>query len=168
MQERWRAVPGFGAVYDVSDLGRFRRVYPGKATKVGRELGVTYRKNGRGSVTFTFGAKRQTRDAHAVVAEAFLGPCPSGLEINHKDGNPRNNELNNLEYCSHLDNMRHAYRMGLVTLGLGAKHRLAKLTTDQIMLIRQSTAPTRLIARVLNVSPQTIRQVRQGVTWKHV
>lgn len=55
----------------------------------------------------------KTCKVHTVVALAYLGPRPSGLVINHIDGDKRNNAPNNLEYCTYSENAAHARRLGL-------------------------------------------------------
>lgn len=50
--------------------------------------------------------------AHRMVAEAFLGPCPKGLEVCHGDGNPINNRVGNLRYDTHRNNMLDAIQHG--------------------------------------------------------
>ena len=50
---------------------------------------------------------------HRLVANAFI-PNPENKRcINHKDGNKKNNNINNLEWVSYSENMKHAYRTGL-------------------------------------------------------
>ena len=49
---------------------------------------------------------------HSLVALAFIGPRPEGMEVNHKDCDKQNNALNNLEYVTHGENQRHAAQMG--------------------------------------------------------
>lgn len=56
---------------------------------------------------------KRSRAIHVLVAAAFLGPCPDGQEINHKDGNKQNNCVENLEYVTRSENLAHAWRMGL-------------------------------------------------------
>lgn len=45
---------------------------------------------------------------HVVMMLTFVGPRPEGLVINHIDGNKENNNLDNLEYCTSLENERHS------------------------------------------------------------
>lgn len=168
MENEWRAVVGCEGWYEVSNYGEVRRIKPGKATKPGRLLKPTRRKNGRMSVYLRHEGDDIQREMHHIVAAAFLGPKPEGKEINHLDGNPANNRADNLEYCTHRENMQHAYRLGLVRLGIGEDQHLAKLTTEQIIVIRNCTAPAKLIARVFDVSPITIRNIQKRRTWKHV
>jgi hypothetical protein len=51
--------------------------------------------------------------AHRAVYESFIGPIPTGLEINHIDGNKLNNSLSNLEAITPKENKRHAWDTGL-------------------------------------------------------
>ena len=52
------------------------------------------------------------RHIHRLVLEAFVGPA-DGKITNHKDGDKRNNNLENLEWCTYKENLHHAMEMGL-------------------------------------------------------
>jgi hypothetical protein len=90
----------------------------------------------RGYLRFDNG-KREIR-VHRAVAEAFI-PNPLNLpEINHKDGNKDNNRVDNLEWATHDDNMRHAYKNGLIVNKTGEAHPRAILTKKQVDEIRKT------------------------------
>lgn len=56
---------------------------------------------------------RKNRNIHRVIAETFI-PNPNNLPcVNHKDGNKQNNRVDNLEWCTHSENMLHSFRTGL-------------------------------------------------------
>lgn len=75
-------------------------------------------------VRFFSEGKGKIMRVHRLLAEAFI-PNPKSLpQVNHIDGNPRNNSLDNLEWCTIRENERHAYRIGLrkVTSSSGHKY----------------------------------------------
>jgi hypothetical protein len=51
---------------------------------------------------------------HRLIAKAFIANPDSLNEINHKDGNPLNNAIANLEWCTHRQNIQHAWDTGLL------------------------------------------------------
>lgn len=112
----WRPVVGFDGLYEVSNLGEVRSIARRQGTRVGRiltgrlstSLNDTWRTRYL-RVALYRDSKRHDTPVHHLVAEAFLGPRPLGLEINHKDGNPQNNRVDNLEYVTHSENVRHGW-----------------------------------------------------------
>lgn len=71
-------------------------------------------------------SREKTISIHRLVARAFI-PIPQkylddglsydDLEVNHRDGDPENNHVENLEWCLHTENMRHAVTTGLIPPG---------------------------------------------------
>lgn len=123
--ERWLPVPGYEGWYEVSNYGRVRKIrrsVKGHAnTRAGKlphiMAPLIYRK---GYIKTHFascdGTKPEKRVfVHRLVWEAFNGPIPDGLTINHKDGDKANNHLDNLEPATHLQQSDHAASIGLTT-----------------------------------------------------
>ena len=65
---------------------------------------------------------------HRLVYSLFVNEIPEGMYINHKDGNPKNNHVNNLEVCTPSQNIRHAFDTGLIK----RKYKLSKQEIDEI------------------------------------
>ena len=120
--EGWAIVESHPA-YEVSDQGHVRRG--------GRILKPQKVPGGYLAAQLWRGGRPSRRLIHRLVAAAFIGPCPPGREVNHKDGNKHHNAVANLEYLTRPDNMRHAYRTGLrqVTVMQAAAKRRKPRTT---------------------------------------
>ena len=58
--------------------------------------------------------RRKTRNVHRLIWEAFNGPIPDRLEVNHRNGDKNDNRLENLELVTRSENMTHAYATGLM------------------------------------------------------
>jgi hypothetical protein len=106
---------------------------------------------------------------HRLVAEAFLGPCPEGQEVNHKDVNRGNNRLDNLEYVTssrnkiHAGEMRGSYR--------GERHSQAKLTEQDVREIRRLYSDgihQHDLACQYGLCDAAIAKVVHHITWKFV
>lgn len=119
-------------------------------------------------VTLHVDGRKITVDVHKLVAEAFIGPCPRGLEVRHKDGDQRNNGYRNLEYGTRSQNMHDKERHGTATIG--ERHPMVKLTEAKVREIRAADCSRRgtmaALARTYGVAPSTITIIRQRKkTW---
>lgn len=63
-------------------------------------------------VTLHFNGERYNFYVHKLVTEVFLGPCPEKYQVNHKDSNPLNNNIENLEYMTASENVQYSYAHG--------------------------------------------------------
>lgn len=73
--------------------------------------------------------------AHRLVLEAFVGPCPEGMECCHWDGVRDNNRLNNLRWDTRKNNAKDRDRHG--TKKWGTKHSSSVLTEEQVRELRR-------------------------------
>ena len=119
--EEWRPAVGFEATYAVRSHGRVRRIGQaarhgagrGGGARIGRVLRPGRLPGGYLRYQLWQDGRYFPRLAHRLVAAAFLGPCPAGHEVNHRDGQKQHNHVANLEYVTRSQNNRHAYRIGL-------------------------------------------------------
>ena len=107
----WKPIPSTGGVYWAGSDGSIYRPKSG-GTHGGFIKQNINKHNGYAYVSISVHNKHKTRRAHRLIAEAFFGDA-NGLQVNHKDGNKANNAIDNLEYCTQSENMRHAFDTGL-------------------------------------------------------
>lgn len=173
MSEIWKPVVGYEGLYEVSSMGRIKRVAPARGTNVGHIFRPAKDKKGylRTRLTDANG-KGATVKVHRVVAQAFH-PNPMNLpEVNHKDTNKENNNADNLEWCTGPQNQKHAKENGLLKGcwkgKFGADHNLS----IKIKAINISTGEVREFvgvneaARKLRTNSAAIWRVRNG-EYKH-
>jgi hypothetical protein len=175
MTETWKEVPGYEGFYAISDLGRLMRT----ATPTGKPRSriITPHKKRTGYIDYWLwleGRKRRVK-AHSLVWEAFVGPIPPSLEINHKNGLKYDNQLSNLELATRAENVEHAFRV----LGrkpannpsFGELNGSARLTEADVRVIRRMRAEGLYqyqIAEKFGVCQRTINLIVRGLTWSHV
>lgn len=108
----WRPVVGYEGIYEVSPAGQVRSV-PRRGKTRGMILKPKPRKQRSGHLLLNLrrDGVMKTKTVHRIVAAAFLGPCPDGLQVRHVDGDPTNNAVTNLAYGTssenRLDSVRH-------------------------------------------------------------
>ena len=104
MDEKWLDIKDYEGLYKISDNGK---VY---SFIVGRELSQTNNKTGKGYlyVDLHKNGKRRRYLVHRLVAEHFIVNNENKPYVNHKDGDTKNNIVNNLEWVTPLENVKHA------------------------------------------------------------
>lgn len=170
----WRSVVGFEGVYEVSDGGHVRRIAGGPGARPGHILRTKLRSGYPAISLSSGGSPRRGRDhhVHSLVAAAFIGPCPAGYEVNHKNGIKTDNRRGNLEYVTKSENRLHAYRLGLTPLQArgGERNNAAKLTAHDVAEIRRRYKPrvytaVRLAAE-FGITAHHVHQLVRGKSWK--
>lgn len=177
LNENWRDIPKFEGYYQVSDLGNVRGcdrfvAHPkgGKLFLKSRVLKSSLNSNGYPFVALSLLGKSKSIPIHKLVALTFLGGRPEGFDINHKDGNKLNSSVDNLEYCTRLENIHHAKALGLNN-SIGENHARAKLKDSDIPAIRARLAigHTQIsIAKDYGVNHKAIGCIKSGKNWSHI
>jgi hypothetical protein len=157
MTERWKAC--LGGYFEVSDRGQIRRIKSRRTSHCGRVVpylvqpglaGAGY----RALRPWIEGVAGRAVYVHRLVAEAFIGPCPEGHEVNHLNGNKQDNRVENLEYTTRQGNVIHARDQRRV----GRQ----KLTPGAVDAIRRHSAKgvaVGALAALYGVSKSTIHRV---------
>jgi len=136
--EEWRTVEKHPHV-EVSNLGNVRNLWRNRV--IPRR--PAQNANGYMTVTIRTGVKRGVRRRiHVLVAEAFIGPKAPGMDVNHIDGDKTNNRIENLEYVTRSENLKHSWRIGTSAYTpfqeRGERHMRAKVRDADVLDIQQA------------------------------
>lgn len=169
MDEIWKEIAGWNGKYLISNFGRVKSIggkyklrYPDGYITLGCIDTLGYHV----FILFRPGHKFRQR-VHALVANAFLEKPTHANCVNHKDGNKLNNHVDNLEWTTRGDNVRHAVKTGLLNIK-GEKHPLRKLTEENVIEMRKMRKSGMLyedIAKKFNVCRRQAGDVINGVNW---
>lgn len=173
MQEEWRQVVGWEGLYEISNLGKVRSIKRSIKNNLGfRSIGggevkpFLHKGNGYLSVNFTADGNRKQLLLHRLVLEAFVGPCPKGMEGCHNDGNRENPKAENLRWDTRKNN--HADKKEHGTWQGGEASGTSRLTEDDVRYIRSSAEAIADLACRFNVSKGCIEKAKYRSTWRHI
>lgn len=136
---------------------------------VARKRKLSVLPNGRTYVIMRVNGKNRLIQVHRLVLEAFVGPCPVGMECCHWDGNPQNNKLENLRWDTHRANMDDQLRHH--TRRYGRLNSRSVITSD---IAREIAARLRAgvrqcdIAMEFGLNRKTVHNLACGKAWSHM
>lgn len=149
MKEIWHEIPGYNGDYFISNYGRvksYKKAYPlimtpSYSDSLHKYQTVQLFKNGQYKIF----------KVHRLVAEAFIPKIDGKDYINHIDGNPKNNMVDNLEWCTLSENSWHSWNI------LGRKNGgyKRKILCEETGVVYHSLHEC---ARYLNTNPSTIHK----------
>jgi hypothetical protein len=171
--EMWTGIPGYHSRYLAGEYGRVLSLV--RRTEGGQ---VLYRDKAKFMAPILSGGylnimlsneqgKRIWR-VNRLIATVFI-PNPDNLpEVNHLDGNPFNNHVGNLEWCTRSQNMKHLYSVLQRGHVCGEASAKSPLKNGDVMNIYLSSSSQQSLADTYGVSRKCIRDIRNGISWKHI
>lgn len=171
MNEIWKDIIGYEGLYRISSFGRIKSCHINKKGIGWQLLDCSIDLKGYKRINLYRDSTRVNWKVHRLVAIHFIENPEAKKEVNHKDGIKINNRVENLEWCSTLENMRHAFSNSLVPFRIGETNGRAKLKEADVFQIRKlakSGVDYKLIAKSYPVNAATINKIINKKLWSHV
>ncbi len=111
--------------------------------------------------TFTKDGKKKHVFLHRLIADTFIPNHENKLEVNHINGIKTDNRIENLEWVTRSENIKHAYKIGL-------NKRILDDNKVKEIISLLPTQKNKQISAQYGVSDMSIKLIRRGVTWKHI
>jgi len=179
-EEIWVDIAELNCQYQISNKGNLRgkeRIAKSSIQKSGfrviapKAKAVQDNGNGYKQIYVQIERKRILLYVHRIVAKYFIDNPLGKNEVNHKDGNKANNHVENLEWCSKKENVKHAIDLGLIKKG--EKVYCSKLTESNVLAIRRLFRINPMfnkskVASKFNVKDTTIHKIIKNQRWKHI
>ncbi len=173
MDEKWKDIPGYKGLYQVSNLGRVKSFIHWNGTNI-RILKPGQDTHGYLVVNLYRQKKRRFTYIHKMVLETFVGLCPKGMECRHLNDNCRDNRLDNLRWGTRSENLLDRSRNGISNTGnhKGSKNQMAKLVDGDIIEIRRLLTKEHLtqkeVGKIFGITSGAVSLIKCGKRWKHV
>ena len=160
MNEIWMPVKNHETYCKISNYGNVRSIRTGKLRKLQKHSDGYY------CLIFYINNKSHIKYLHRLIAETFI-PNPNNLpEVNHIDGNKLNNSIDNLEWCTHRQNIIHAYKNQLINHSYGITAKLNKNDVNEIRKLYPSHTQLEL-SKIFNISKSQIQRIVNNKSWKN-
>lgn len=160
--KQWVSVIGFNE-YVTSKEGVV------KSLRYNKEKILSTRINYKGykCVSLRNNNRQKVFKVHRLIAIHFIPNPENKPQVNHKNGIKTDNRIENLEWCTNLENQKHARKNGLIN-DSGIRNKGAKLKDESIIEIRNSSSQQKDLALKYGVSKSLISRVKLGLAWKHI
>jgi len=156
--------------YEINENGVLRRT----ETKEIRKLQVSYKGYLVSRLSLGSEKLQKSISIHRAVICTFTDNIDFSLQVNHKDGDKTNNNLNNLEWCTCKENIQHANKNHLIKRNFGSEHHNSKLTEKDVLYIKKNYVfgdvnyGAKALGKKFKVDQTTISLIIKNKTWKHV
>lgn len=153
-KEKWLPIKQCNGKKEISSFGRVRNA----ETK--RILKHCLNRLGYPTISFWVEGWNKSFRVHRLVAEHFLPPNKKRKQVNHKDFDKTNNKLENLEWCTNKENVRHFYRNKFK----------GKISDDDVLYIRKNIEYVGMVrlAKMFKVNEGYILGIANGEYKGHI
>lgn len=139
MEEQWYDIPNWEGLYQITKSGKVRNLdrciidFMGRRHYFkGKEIKININNSGYACCHFSRNCKRKIMFIHRMIAELFVSNPENFSEVNHKDGNKMNNSIENLEWVTRSDNIKHAIYTGLRKRSYSTKEHLDRIRKNSL------------------------------------
>lgn len=123
------------------------------------------------TISFSRNGRVTTKHLHRLLAQVFIPNPENKPYVNHKDGNKKNNDLTNLEWCTAQENHKHALENNLVVYPRGNSHHYTKVSDgvvmDAIHRINRGES-VRDLANEVGISRSQLNLIKRGKSRRHL
>lgn len=173
--ELWKDIAGYEGCYQISSEGRYKSLCKNVTDKDGKRIRfykegirkIQVNNMGYPIAQLCVGQQRKKFLISRLVATAFIANPENKSDVNHKDCNPLNNNVENLEWVTHAENMRYAAAIGNLNKK-GESHHNSRLTVQQVLAIRNDNSNQHEIAAKFGVTRSHISDIKNRRRWAHV
>lgn len=153
--EVWVDIPGYDGEFQISNYGRVtRKIFLKPYHHISGYIHLFVRGK----------CKKQ----HRLIAEAFIPKVDGKNFVNHKNGIKSDNRIENLEWVTISENIKHAYRLELIPPKKGMGHPGRKLDEHQVRTIFHSSMSLNDLAAKYKVNTSCIAAIKKRKIWKHL
>lgn len=161
---KWNLIPGTQSYY-ITKKGLVRSDINGRIKYLSKWSDA----KGYIRVKITINNKATSVSVHRLVALTFLPNPENKPQVNHKNGIKTDNQVDNLEWCTCAENIKHAWRLGLNLATKGENHPTSKLNENKVYAIRVlyalNKATLKELAEIFNVHKSTIHSIVKNKNW---
>jgi hypothetical protein len=165
--EIWKPIKDYEDLYHISSYGRVKSLNKEQllsasgGVRIRKEKILSQQKDDKGYLSLKVCKNNCSKrfKIHRLVAIAFIENPLNKNQVNHIDGVKSNNVVSNLEWCTNSENQIHACIKGL---------KKTKLSKKEVINIRKDERSLLEIGNEYGVSFQTISEIKNRKTWKHV
>ncbi len=158
-------IPNYESLYFATIDGKIFS-YPKKTRKGIREI-VPHKGSNYNLIDLCKDGKIKKYLIHRLIAETFIPNPDNKPQVNHIDGNKRNNRVDNLEWCTASENQKHSISIGLRTCK-GEKNSQSKINAEVALSIFKDKRQYKEISKQYNVSIPTVSDIKRGYSWTHI